>query len=166
MTVVREVTADEWPVWREVRLRSLLDSPAVFGSTYEHELGFTEDFWRERLGDPEAVSVLAWQGDAPVGIGAGFQDLPGLLHVVAMWVAPQARGQGVAHLVLDALRAWADVRRLGLHLDVESYNSAARRCYEAYGFRATGETKPLREGSDEVTERMLLPAERDASAPY
>ena len=156
MTVVREVTADEWPVWREVRLRSLLDSPAAFGSTYEHELGFTESFWRERLGNPEAVSVLAWQGNAPVGIGAGFQDLPGLLHVVAMWVAPQARGRGVAHLVLDALRDWAGVRRLRLHLDVESSNVVARRCYEAYGFRATGTTQPLREGAEEVTERMLL----------
>ena len=62
----------------------------------------------------------------------------------------------MAHLVLDALRAWADVRRLGLHLDVESSTVVARRCYEAYGFRGTGATEPLREGSDEVTERMLL----------
>jgi hypothetical protein len=77
MTVVREVTADDWAVWQEVRLRSLLDSPGAFRSTYEGELEFTEQVWRTRLGDPEAVSVLAWQEGAPVGIGGGFQDLPG-----------------------------------------------------------------------------------------
>jgi ribosomal protein S18 acetylase RimI-like enzyme len=82
-----------------------------------------------------------------------------------MWVAPQARRQGVAHVVLDALRSWADERRLLLHLDVETANEAARRLYEAYGFRPTGATSPLREGVAEVAERMVLPAGRDASAP-
>lgn len=153
MTEVRELTADEWALWRAVRLRSLLDSPGAFGSTHEREVGFTEQLWRERLADPEAVSLLAWRDDEPVGIGAGFQDEPGYLHVVAMWVAPAARGQGVAHLVLDALRAWAGARRLRLHLDVETSNGAARRCYEAYGFVATGTTTPLRKG---VKERMVL----------
>lgn len=166
MPVVRALTADDWTVWREVRLRSLLDSPGAFGSTYERELAFTEQFWRERVGDPEAVSVLAWQDDEPVGIGGGFQDLPGHLHVVAMWVAPQARRQGVAHLVLDALRSWAEERGLLLHLDVEATNEAARRLYEAYGFRPTGTTSPLREGVTEVAERMVLPAARDTSASY
>ena len=149
-----------------MRLRALLDSPGAFGSTYERELAFTQQFWRERVGDPETVSVLAWQDDEPVGTGGGFQDLPGHLHVVAMWVAPHARGHGVAHLVLDALSSWAEGRGLLLHLDVENANEPARRLYEAYGFRATGTTSPLREGVAEVTERMVLPAGRDASAPY
>jgi ribosomal protein S18 acetylase RimI-like enzyme len=58
--------------------------------------------------------------------------------------------------VLDALRSWAGERRLVLHLNVESANDAARRTYETYGFVATGETTPLREGSSRITERMLL----------
>ena len=36
-------------------------------------------------------------------------------------------------------------------------NTAARRSYERYGFRGTGETRALREGSAEVVERMVLP---------
>ncbi len=166
MTVVRKATADDWPTWREVRLRSLLESPGAFGSTYEREMAFTEQFWRARLGNPDAISVLAWQDDAPVGIGGGFQDRPGHLHVVAMWVVPHVRGQGVAHLVLDALRNWAEERRLLLHLGVESSNDSARRTYEAYGFTATGATSPLRDGSPEVTERMVLTAADDAVADH
>jgi GNAT superfamily N-acetyltransferase len=81
-----------------------------------------------------------------------------------MWVAPHARGQGVAHLVLDALRSWAEERRLLLCLDVESGNEAARRTYETYGFVATGTTRPLRDGWPEVTERLVLTAGHDASA--
>jgi RimJ/RimL family protein N-acetyltransferase len=69
----------------------------------------------------------------------------------------------VAHAVLDALRCWAEDRRLLLHLDVQSANHAARRAYETYGFRATGTTRPLREGSPDITERMVL--EADAMKP-
>ena len=41
-------------------------------------------------------------------------------------------------------------------------NTAARRSYERYGFRGTRETRPLREGSAEVVERMVL---ADRSGP-
>lgn len=65
--------------------------------------------------------MLAEVDGVPAGLAGGYPDLPGLLHVVAMWVDP-----------------------------------AARRAYERYGFVATGETRPLREGAAEVVERLVL----------
>jgi GNAT superfamily N-acetyltransferase len=108
--------------------------------------------------------VLAYRATAPIGMGAGFQELPGPLHVVAMWVDPSARGRGVGPQVLDVIRGWAQERGLGLHLDVHTGNAGARRSYERYGFVATGELRPLRDGSAELVERMLLPPNRDATS--
>ena len=153
---VRTLNGDDWPMWREIRLRALQESPSAFGSTYAREVEFGERLWRERLDDPDAVSVLATDDHAPVGMGAGFPDRPGLLHVVAMWVAPGARGRGIAHDVLGVVEEWASQRGLALYLDVVTGNAAARRCYVRYGFVATGETEPVRPGSDEVQERMVL----------
>ena len=147
---------DDWPTWRETRLRALLDSPSAFGSTYAREIRFVEPDWRRRLEDPEAVSVLVLDDDRPVGMGAAYQDRPGWLHVVAMWVAPGARGRGVAHDVLAAIERWAGDRHLRLHLDVSTTNPVARTAYERYGFHGTGETRPLRDGSTERVERMVL----------
>jgi GNAT superfamily N-acetyltransferase len=161
---VRAVGADDWRSCRDIRLRALQDSPDAFGSTYDLESGFTEDQWRTRLAGPDHVSVLAYWATAPIGMGAGFQDLPGLLHVVAMWVDPSARGRGVGPQVLDVIRGWAQERGLGLHLDVHTGNTGARRSYERYGFVATGELRPLRDGSAELVERMLLPPNRDATS--
>jgi GNAT superfamily N-acetyltransferase len=159
---VREVGVEDWQRWREVRLRALLDSPSAFGSTYEFEAAFTRQLWEARLADPDAVSVLLEEGGAAVAMGAGYQDLPGFLHVVAMWVEPSARGHGVGARVLDHLRAWADARGLRLHLDVVTVNAGARRSYERYGFVGTGELRPVREGAAELVERMVLPSSPEA----
>jgi ribosomal protein S18 acetylase RimI-like enzyme len=153
---VRVLCGDDWAVLRDIRLRALRDSPSAFGSTYEREAGFAETHWRERLEDDSSVSVLAEVDGRPVGMAGGFPDLPGLLHVVAMWVEPSTRGRGVGHALLRAVDDRARDRGLGLHLDVNTTNATARRSYERYGFRATGETRPLREGSEELVERMVL----------
>ena len=89
----REAGVEDWQRWREVRLRALLDSPEAFGATYDGETAFTQQQWEARLADPDAVSVLVEDGAATVAMGAGFQDLPGFLHVVAMWVEPSRSGR-------------------------------------------------------------------------
>ena len=152
----RVLSGDDWATWRDIRLRALRESPSAFGSTYAREVAHPEARWREELDDPDSVSVLVEAGGRPVGMAGGFPDLPGLLHVVAMWVDPVARGRGVAHLLLRALEDRAAERGLGLHLDVNAANAVARRSYERYGFVGTGENRPLREGSAEVKERMVL----------
>jgi ribosomal protein S18 acetylase RimI-like enzyme len=135
---------------------ALQDSPAAFGSTYRRELGHSEQDWRAGLEDPDRVAVLASLDGRTVGIAGGYPDRPGLLHVVAMWVDPSVRGRGIAHRLLDALAGQAAGRDRTLHLDVALSNPSARRSYQRYGFVATGETRPLRPGSADLVERMLL----------
>jgi GNAT superfamily N-acetyltransferase len=153
---VRVAEPDDWATWRDLRLRALQDSPSAFGSTYERERAFDEATWRERMRGRDGVSVLAWLDGTAVGMGGGFQDLPGFLHVVAMWTDPLRRGLGVGAAVLQTLEAWAAARGLRLHLDVNVANPGARALYERCGYVATGETRPLREGSPESVERMVL----------
>jgi len=159
----RVCTAEDWSTWRDLRLRSLADSPQAFGSTLEREQAFTEADWRGRVtgwrdpaDDVAGPAVLVRAGDEAVGMGGGFRDEPGMLHVVAMWTVPAWRGRGAGRLALDTLRAWADERGLRLHLDVEQSNTGARRLYERYGFEATGDSKELRPGSTYSCDRMVL----------
>lgn len=157
---VRQTTGDDWKVWRDLRLRALQDTPTAFGSTHEREAAFTEADWRDRTSGGDGISVLAFLDDVAVGMGGGYRDLPGWLHVVAMWTDPSWRGHGAGSAVLEHLKAWSTAAGLRVHLDVETGNQGARRLYERAGFVLTGETRPLRDGSSYSVERMVLPASR------
>jgi GNAT superfamily N-acetyltransferase len=149
------VTPDDWEEWRAIRLASLLDTPTAYGSTYEREVAFTEQDWRERLAGP---AVLVRADGVPVAMGAAFNPEPGTLHIVAMYVVPAHRGRGLSRLVLDALVGHGRERGLRVQLSVNTDNEVARLAYLRYGFVPTGETRPLREGATDVCAELFLPS--------
>lgn len=153
----RNITPDEWEDWRDIRLRSLLEDPDAFGSTYARESQFDESTWRARTDGTSGPAMLAYADDKAVGMGAGWLYEPGRLMVVAMWTEPAWRGQGVGRSVLDQVVAWARERELRPDLWVADSNPAARRLYERYGFEPNGETAPLREESGLTMTRLVLP---------
>ncbi|HET8561223.1 MAG TPA: GNAT family N-acetyltransferase [Marmoricola sp.] len=153
--VVRRAGPADAAAWRELRLRALADSPTAFGATLEHEQQLDTHVWADRLA--AGNSVIALVGDVPVGIGAGFGDLPGWFHLVSIWVAPPFRRRGINAGILQALVERADELGLRVHIDVTRGNDVARHAYERFGFSVTGETAALREGSPYVVERMVLP---------
>jgi len=154
---IREATPEDWESWRSIRLRSLLHDPGAFGSTHTHEAGFDKSTWQSRLDGAGGPAVIAYAGSATVGMGAGWLYDPGHLMVVAMWTEPAWRGRGVGRKVLDHIVGWARERRVQAVLWVADDNPEARRLYERYGFRADGETEPLREGSAFTKSRLVLP---------
>ncbi len=156
---VERLGEDDWAVFRELRLRSLLDSPEAFGSTYGGESSQTERAWRDWAagrwrGGTAAVFAGRADDGTPVGTATGveYEAELGVAHVYAMWVAPDARGAGVGRALLDAVAAWARDRGCDrLVLSVTESNESARRFYATDGFDDTGERLPLREGSDVQT---------------
>lgn len=147
MSEARRLGPDDWEAFRDIRLRSLADSPDAFGSTFERERGFTEADWRQRVSGP----VYVVEDPAPVAVG-GIFDREGISQIWGMWTDPAHRGRGHAHRVLDALTAL----RSEVQLHVNITNGGARVVYERYGFVGTGELEPLRPGSDQLMERMVL----------
>jgi GNAT superfamily N-acetyltransferase len=155
MTNVERLGENDWVAFREIRLRSLLDSPDAFGSTYGEESSQVEHAWRDwtagrwRGGD---AGVFAVRGaDAFIGIatGAEYEAEPGVAYVYAMWVAPDARGAGVGRALLEAVAGWARGRGCErLVLRVTETNEGARRFYAVCGFAETGVREPLRERSE------------------
>jgi predicted GNAT family acetyltransferase len=149
MSELRRLVPDDWQTFRDIRLRSLADSPDAFGSTLEREQAFTEAEWRQRVSGP--VYVVLDPG--PVSVG-GIFDNDGVGQVWGMWTEPAHRRRGHASRILEAVTPLHP--RVQLH--VNTGNPAARSVYERFGFAGTGEIEPLRPGSDQRMELMLLEA--------
>jgi len=145
MVLVREITADDWELMRDVRLSALAEAPSAFGSTYAREVAFGEPQWRGRIND-RSVTFFAHvdpADPAPVGL-AGVYVEDGVADLVSMWVSPSARGRRVGEALVEAAASWAAARDFSaLFLWVTESNTAARRLYERCAFNATGEHAPL-----------------------
>jgi predicted GNAT family acetyltransferase len=147
----RLLSATEWELLRDVRLRSLAESPDAFGSTLEREAVFDEREWRRRLVGPVAVVLV---DERPVAVGGTFAH-DGVLQVWGMWTDPEHRRRGYARWVLDLLLAEAEAGK-PVQLHVNLAMAAARAAYESYGFVGTGHFEQLRPGSDEQMELLVL----------
>ena len=155
---------EDWARFRELRLRSLLDSPDAFGSTYGDESSQGEPAWRDwaagRWRGGKAAVFVGRADGMPVGTAtaAEYDAEPGVAYLYAMWVAPDARGAGLGRALLDAVAGWARDRGCDrLMLSVTESNEVARHVYEACGFVDTGERRALREGSDAQTLILTKP---------
>lgn len=129
---VRVAGPDDWADWRLMRLRSLTENPEAFASSVTMWTGDrdTEANWRERLSLPGAC-FLAYESDAPVGM-VGAQPAEAGVELISMWVAAEARCQGIGGRLIDAVIGWDGGRPLSLR--VIDGNTAALTAYESRGF--------------------------------
>ena len=160
---VRVITPDDWQTWRSLRLRALADAPYAFGSRLADWELADESTWRARLELPDSFNVVALLDETPVGMAGGVPgDTASTAQLVSMYVAADARGQGVAELLVEAVAAWAAGRgNATLCLDVRADNGRARRLYQRLGFTFVGEAP--RETPEEPLELRMcrgLGAER------
>jgi ribosomal protein S18 acetylase RimI-like enzyme len=151
---VRRFTADEWRIYRALRLRALRESPDAFGSTFDLEVVRVDSDWQDRLARAATASdelpLVALVDDTPAGLCWGRVDElePDVADLFQVWVAPEYRGHGVSRLLVETAVTWARAAGLRiLRLDVTSGNSAAINLYRRLGFVETGTSHPLRPGS-------------------
>lgn len=144
---IRVAVPEDWAAVRRVRLAALADAPSAFWSSFEEEVGQSEQQWRERIA--RGLKLLALDGERVVGHAGGFvpTDRPDDVELVAMWVDPAARGRGIGAALIEALADWAEsIGSTRLHLWVEEKNAAAYGLYRRRGFEPTGQRQPMPSG--------------------
>lgn len=163
MIATTALEPSHWPLYRDLRLQSLQDSPDAFGSTYGSEATRTDEDWSARLqaaaSSGQGRAFVALEGEAPCGLvwcklaGAG----PGVAEIFQMWVDPACRGRGAGRALLRAALDWArrhDMQRVRLGVTIQ--DSPAMHLYTALGFKPIGPPEPLRAGSALMSQGMEL----------
>ena len=143
---IKQLSADDWQVLRDVRLAAFLDAPECLGDRYEDEKTGNEERWRTFL--QERPRFVALVEDRPVGmISVGEGQWSGTAAVTGLWVDPRFRCRGIGDTLVVTALEWArdkDLRQVFLR--VNEGCDAAERLYRDHGFQPTGETRPLGDG--------------------
>ncbi|WP_433663317.1 GNAT family N-acetyltransferase [Nocardia sp. CA-128927] len=152
---IRLLTADEWEVFRRVRMRALADTPQYFGSTLAEAQARTEEDWRAAL--LNRAQFIATAEGAELGTVAGIADPErDGVHLISMWVAPEARGTGVGGLLVRAVLDWAVAGgHSAVWLEFAEGNTVAERLYLRHGFVRTGVSGFVRPGEPRVEYEMV-----------
>lgn len=130
---ITRIGPDDWEQFRAVRLASLADAPAAFGSRHEDWVDASEARWRARLTDVP-LTLLAHDAGDVIGIISGLHEAEHWAEIISVWVAPVARGTGAGDALVAAVADWAAADGRSTYLMVRSDNARARTAYERAGF--------------------------------
>ena len=142
---IKRISPDEWPVLRDIRLRSLRDSPEAFGQRYDEAASGSDEDWASTAKASAEGNRRIWfiardDADAPVGVVQARRRQPLDCLLFSMWVAPEARRLGVGSALVDAVQDWGTswgARRVVLW--VLAANEPAMRFYDRIGFTLLGD---------------------------
>jgi GNAT superfamily N-acetyltransferase len=145
---IDRIKPGEWKLLRDIRLRSLEDSPEAFGQRLDEALAMADNEWRSIARTSAAGNRRIWllarnETGEPIGVVQARRRSPGDCLLFSMWVAPDARRLGVGRLLVDAIQDWGEswgAERVVLW--VLAANEPALRFYERLGFSL------LNEGAD------------------
>jgi len=143
--IIRPTMEEDWRTLKAIRLAALRDAPTAFGVTHAAAATYTDDQWRTRAaGSDTAQYMLAFAGEQAVGIVAGVIEAPDEVKLIAMWVHPQHRGDGIAGRLIEAIKQSALARgHRRIVLDVAPENASAVNLYQRQGFVFLPEWEPL-----------------------
>ncbi len=154
---IERLTANEGERLRAIRLRALRDTPDAFGTTLEEAAARPPESWVNQL--KELATFVATASGCDVGLVRGmlhdqFRDAG---YLISMWVAPEARRQGIGSALVDAVVDWARTQGLAcLLLDVAAMNVPAIALYTRKGFVPNGEVGTLPPPREHVRELQLV----------
>lgn len=145
---VELLTPDQWQRLRNIRLRSLKESPNSFGGQLEVEGKFLENQWREKFSTLDyLIAAIDGVDIALMSVETFAGDHGATCWIGGCWSDPLFRGQGALRALFDYVdlhskeRGW---QRQGL--GVWADNEGAIAAYRAIGFEKAG--------SDQASERQ------------
>ena len=141
---IRRILAEEWPIFKRVRLAALKEAPYAFCSTYEQALQRNDKAWQDFVegsaaGDGRAT-IFALSDGQPIGMGTVSVDREeeGTSEITQVWVDPNNRRRGVSRLVLKAMASWSkELSQTLLVAWIREGNESSKRFFLKEGFQRT-----------------------------
>ena len=150
MIHVQRITAEDWALYRSIRLASLKEAPYAFLSTYEDSVKRSDESWSAQASEASVGSdkgiFFAHSDNNIVGLCATYRCADNLnaAELAQVWVSPDSRSKGVALVMIKEVLEWLRSNKYyKCTLEVGHANSNAIRLYQILGFKECFRSKEL-----------------------
>lgn len=154
---------NEWSLYRETRLKALADAPLAFCQSLSEAQQIPDQEWQARLvcdrPDSLHLPIKALWEDAIAGMAWGRINKaePQTAHLFQMWVDPNFRRLGIGKGIIWFFLNWAKANATSqAQLGVTCGHDTPYQLYQSFGFKFYGEPEPMRDGSTDQFQTMLL----------
>ena len=136
---IKKLDKDNYLDYKKIRLELLLDNKESFGSSYEEESLFNDEFWIDRLSKKNVHTIGAYIEEEIVAIIVLVLNVRSKMKHVAtinsLYVKPSFRNQGIAYDMLKYAEHIAKINGVErLNLSVIDSNTNAIELYQRFGF--------------------------------
>jgi len=142
---IRLTEEKDWLLLKYIRLAALSDTPTAFGVSHQTAADYTDEQWKARASAANGTEFwLAIKNAKPVGMIGAAVSQANRYNLIGMWVEPHARGSGVSHHLVEAVKSRAKGKGFDrVFLDVSPDNVRAANFYLKQGFSFIDEWEPL-----------------------
>ncbi len=157
--IIKQLTANDWQLWKIFRLDALKNAPESFGSSYKEEINWSDLDFQNGLTKSDVFGAFI---DNALAACAGFYSLNSVKtkHRAVIWgvyTKPEYRGQGIASALIQTVINHAKSRVTQLHLTCVTSNPGAIALYQKHGFTIYGEEPTsLKIGNQSFNEYMMI----------
>lgn len=160
--MIRRLNSQDAESYFALRLAALQESPEAFASTYEEEKDQRAEKYKPRFQTEDSFTFGAFDGEELVGIITLVREkLMKLSHrttILAMYVAPEKRGLGIAKALvqkaIDQAEEWQGIEQV--YLTVVTTNEAAIQLYASLGFEVFATEKRALKSGDTYYDEYLM----------
>ena len=140
---IRQLTENDWPKYREIRLEALAQDPEFF-TTSEDEEKFVSEDWIERITNKNGALFGLFFNTEIIGITSIHRenDDPKSYRawLGSSYIKPEFRGYNLSELLYDTRIAWASQQGnlIALVVAHREDNDVSKKAIQHYGFRFIG----------------------------
>lgn len=111
MFSIRQLTKEDWQLYKSLRIQAVKADPTVFAFTLEYEMSHTDEHWQDGLSNPAVAIFALFDDDKPIGM-TGIAMMPeekakDTAKLWGSWIAKDYRRRGLSDYIYKARIEWA-----------------------------------------------------------
>ena len=165
MIEVKPLQADQWALYKQMRIAALADAPHAFTASWTRAVTRLDAEWMQlverRAQEKNNTSFIAYCDGVPCGMAACIVS-DGCAEMLAVWVVPAFRRRKVGDALIAYAKSWSTERHLPkMIVGVFEDNTAAVKFYRAAGFSLNGAPRfdPAQPKRPILLLEMILPTD-------